>query len=123
MAKKKTNNTTKATKPVVEETQSDTMMIGEYEPNTNNVSYIEESVGCCSGTYREPYDRKLEIVNIEKLVAYEKAASIVCGRYEVKARLSGEDNAKFMEFLEYHKLIVGELEKRVVEVCKKVKDS
>lgn len=122
MAKKKTNSTTKSTKPVVEETQPDVMMIGELETG-GNVAYIEESALCCSGTYCGPYDRKLEIVNIEQLVAYEKAASIVCGRYEVKARLSGEDNAKFMEFLEYHKLIVGELEKRVVEVCKKVKDS
>ena len=64
------------------------------------------------------YKKYIEHVGIEELVAYEKACSVVCGKYEVKARLSGEDNAKFMQFLEYHKLIVDELEKRVVNACK-----
>ena len=61
---------------------------------------------------------KLETINLEELVALEKACASVCGRYEIKARLSGEDNAKFIEFSNYHKNILTEMEKRVLKICK-----
>ena len=115
MAKKKTNNTSKIEKKTV--AKKDIQLINEQQNDETIKSLLEDSVGCCDG-YCEAYKRKLEIVGIEQLIAFEKAASIVCGRYEIKARLSGEDNVKFNEFVGYHQLIVEELEKRVIEVCK-----
>ena len=55
------------------------------------------------------------LVGIEDLIAYERACALVCARYEVKARLSGEDNEKFRRFSDYHQEIMNELERRVAQ--------
>lgn len=54
----------------------------------------------------------LETIGIEELIAYEKAASIVCKKYEIKARLSDSDNVIFRRYMEMYNIIVNELEKR-----------
>ena len=63
--------------------------------------------------------RNLSTISIEELFSYEKACALVCGRYEVKSRLSGIDNAKFIEFSDYHTKIIEEMEKRVLALCSK----
>lgn len=123
MAKKKTGNT--KTKVVDSENAKGVVNVVEEDvKNTDSVvtlngNEIFESIKLNDNS-RLVFlnDVTIDKLNIEELVAYEKSASIVCGRYEVKARLSGEDNARFMEFLNYHKLIVEEMEKRVINLFK-----
>ena len=103
MAKKKTGTTPKESK--VEEKTVDSVEVIE-DVNKNELPVLIK--------------RGVESLTIEELINYEKACSKVCGRYEVSARLSGENNLKFMEFLDYHKMFLNELEKRVVDVCKKI---
>lgn len=63
--------------------------------------------------------RTISNITIDELIAYEKASALVCGKYEVKARLSGIDQARFIEFSALHAKILDEMEKRVIEICSK----
>lgn len=64
-----------------------------------------------------PSQVSIDTVDIDKLVAYEKACATVCKRYETRARLDGENNAMFQKFSQYYLDIVKEMEKRVEQAC------
>ena len=63
--------------------------------------------------------KDLSSISIEELISCEKACALVCGKYEVKSRLSGVDNAKFIEFSDYHFQIIKEMEKRILDIFSK----
>ena len=115
MSKKETTKKTQTKKN--DSKSSDVIVLQNEQVNTNKSvePKIENEIPQVGDIAKR---HTLTTLNIEELVAMERACSIVCGRYEVKARLSGEDNAKFTEFLKYHGMIVGEMEKSVAEVCK-----
>jgi hypothetical protein len=111
MAKK--GQTTKKEKPTIVEVPT----VQTEDSNVEGVSTYTTSIKI-ENLDNVEIPINLSTITIEELINYEKACSMVCSRYEIKARLSGEDNTKFQEFLEYHQRIVREMEARVVSICK-----
>jgi hypothetical protein len=120
MAKKQENkgknNTKNNIKPNEVLKQNTIDSVYEYEGVIEQSTFIPEGSDLLNTTPITQV-KTLKDITIEELVAYERACSIVCGKYEVKARLSGVDNTKFMQFIDYHRMILNEMEERVAVIC------
>jgi hypothetical protein len=84
--------------------------------NDNNISttYVEYDINKVTFITKKP----LELLDIQSLVALEKACSLLCKRFETTAQLDPKNNAKFKEFKNYYEIIFSELEKRIIDNCK-----
>lgn len=126
MAKKNKKNTKEITELTVDIKNPDSSVnfIRVEENNLNTTTITNDNN--ISTTYEE-YDinkvtfitkKPLELLDIQSLVALEKACSLLCKRFETTAQLDPKNNAKFKEFKNYYEMIFSELEKRVLYYCK-----
>lgn len=126
MAKKSKKNTKEITELTVDIKNPDSSVnfIRVEENNLNTTTITNDNN--ISTTYEE-YDinkvifitkKPLELLDIQSLVALEKACSLLCKRFETTAQLDIRNNAKFKEFKNYYEMIFSELEKRVLDICK-----
>lgn len=126
MAKKNKKNTKEITELTVDIKNPDSSVnfirVEENNLNTttitndNNISTIYEEYDINKVTFITK--KPLELLDIQSLVALEKACSLLCKRFETTAQLDPKNNAKFKEFKNYYEMIFSELEKRVLYYCK-----
>lgn len=115
MAKKSKKNITEQTGKIEASSNLSTGIIRTEENNLSTTTTSEE--------FLEKYGaintkKPLELLDVESLVALEKACSLLCKRFETTAQLDPKNNAKFKEFKNYYEMIFSELEKRVLYYCK-----
>lgn len=79
-----------------------------------DLTLADESL-VCEATIK-PF-KSLEYLTIQDLMWMEQACALVCRKYETTARIDYENNKKLTEFSQYYKMIMDELEKRVINVC------
>lgn len=60
---------------------------------------------------------KIKYLDINELVALEKACSILCKRFETTAQLDYAYHSNFKEFQKYYEMIFNELKERVIMYC------
>jgi len=60
----------------------------------------------------------LECMTLEELMWAEKGCALICRKHETAARIDMENNKKLIEFSQYYKQILSELEKRIINICK-----
>lgn len=109
-------------------THVDTINKPEVE-NESTLSFSTPEISCdnidseCKEGFTyvklKPTTNSLSDINIMELLSLEQACALLCKRYETTAQLDFNNNAKFKEFKEYYEMIFRELEKRVVDTCKK----
>ena len=115
MAKKSKKNITELTGKIEASSNLSTGFIRTEENNLSTTTTSEEFLKKY-GTINTR--NQLELLDIQSLVALEKACSLLCKRFETTAQLDIKNNAKFKEFKNYYEMIFSELEKRVLDICK-----
>lgn len=100
---------------------------------TNELEKVDEGVSTCATSYCS-WDltltdenlvceatiqsfKSFDYLTIQDLMWTEKACALICRKYETTARIDYENNKKLTEFSRYYKMIMDELEKRVINVC------
>lgn len=117
MAKKSKKNITEQTGKIEANSNLSTGVIRTEENNlsttTTTTTSTEYDINKVTFNTRNP----LELLDVESLVALEKACSLLCKRFETTAQLDPKNNAKFKEFKNYYEMIFSELEKKVLYYC------
>ena len=125
MAKKNKKNITELTVDI-KNPDSSVNFIRVEENNLNTTTITNDNNISTTYVTNEEYDinkvtfitrKPLELLDIQSLVALEKACSLLCKRFETTAQLDPKNNAKFKEFKNYYEMIFSELEKRILYYC------
>lgn len=68
-----------------------------------------------------PVKKSLKDMDINELISFEKACSLLCKRFETVAKLDITNNHAFLQYQKYYDMIFNELKVRVKECCEKYK--